>query len=83
MTVRMEISGLLISSHGFSSRGMVEAVTRMGGAAMGFGEASNCGGELELPVLRRESPVFEELEVALRDDPVRSSLGGGTEGVHE
>ena len=82
MTERMEISGaflgcgLLISSHGFSSR-------CMGGVAMGFGEATNWGGEPGLPVRRRESPASECLEVALREGPVRSSLGGGTEGVQE
>ena len=53
------------------------------GAAIGFGVGSNCIGEPGLPVLRRESPAAAALEVALREDPGRSTVGGGTDGVHE
>ena len=82
----MSFQGLSRSSQGFSERDSGEgsrAGARTDGAAIGLGEASNCGGEPGLPVLRRESPALEELEVALREDPGRSALGGGIEGVHE
>ena len=69
-----------MSAQGFSAA----AGARVLGAAIGFGVGSNCIAEPGLPVLRRESPAAAAaLEVALREDPGRSAVGGGIDGVHE
>ena len=69
-----------------SAKGFDSSVggTRMLGAAIGFGTGSNVTCLAPgLPVRRRESPDAAEVEVALREDPCRSTKGGGIEGVQE